>query len=239
MDKYSSVAENLSGSSPVNIIAVDDEILALNGMERVIKNVLPDCSLACFDRAVDSLDYAKTARIDIAFLDINMSGTDGLTLAKHLVEIHSKTNIIYVTGYAHYALDSIKAHASDFLIKPITEEKVLSAMEQLRHPIDRSEVPHIITKGRLTLDIVSSQAFINGMDILLTQKEFALLLMFIQNEYKALNAKYLYENVWNKSINDDNTTLKKHISNLREKLKDSGYSVSVIRGEGYRLEIVK
>ena len=119
----------------MNCIAVDDEILALKGMERVIKKALPDSSLSCFDAPEDALAYAKENRVDVAFLDVEMGGMNGLELAKALKDIDGKTNIVFATGHSQYALDSYSVNASDYLLKPVTEEAVAKAVERLRDPV--------------------------------------------------------------------------------------------------------
>jgi DNA-binding response OmpR family regulator len=95
-----------------------------------------------------------------------------------------------------------------------------------------------LQKDSLKLDIVAQQAFLDGEDMLLRPKEFALLLMFIQNEGKVLDPQYLYQKVWNTDMNADNSTLKMHISTVRKRLeeKNYGYKITNIRGEGYRFE---
>jgi DNA-binding response OmpR family regulator len=79
-------------------------------------------------------------------------------------------------------------------------------------------------------------AFLHGEDVLLTQKEFALLLLFVQNEDKTMSVEYIYKKVWGQELNNDARALQKRISDLREKIKGSGYVISNIRGGGYRLE---
>lgn len=120
----------------MNIIAVDDEILMLKGVERVIKSVLPDCTLSCFDTPEGALDHARENRVDVAFLDIELGGMNGLVLAKLLKDLHGKINIVFTTGYSRYAVDSYDVSASDYLLKPITKEAVAKAMARLREPVD-------------------------------------------------------------------------------------------------------
>ena len=68
----------------MNIIAVDDERFPLMDLELAIRDALPDGTLSCFDTPEDALEYAGTNRVDLAFLDIEMGGMDGLELAKAL-----------------------------------------------------------------------------------------------------------------------------------------------------------
>jgi DNA-binding response OmpR family regulator len=88
----------------------------------------------------------------------------------------------------------------------------------------------------LTLNLKSLSAYINGVNILLTQKEFALLLMFTQNEERTISAEYLYEQVWGQDGNNDTRTVKTQVSHLRKKLEGSGYTVLSARGQGYCFE---
>ena len=73
-------------------------------------------------------------------------------------------------------------------------------------------------------------------DLLLTQKEFALLLVFVQNEGRSVSAEYLYEKVWKAPMSKDDSALKNAVSKLRKKLAGSGYKISSERGAGYILE---
>ena len=122
----------------MNIIAVDDEQLALIDLQTAIKEALPESSLSCFDVPDHALKFAGENRVDVAFLDINMGGMNGLHLAKHLKEINGNTNIIFVTGYTQYALDAFSLHASGYILKPITADAVFEAMKHLNRPVKQA-----------------------------------------------------------------------------------------------------
>jgi DNA-binding response OmpR family regulator len=81
------------------------------------------------------------------------------------------------------------------------------------------------------------RAFANGTDMLLKPKEFALLLLFVQNLGKTISFETLYEGVWKAPLNNDSRTLRKHISVIRKQLEetDSGFTIENDRGEGYAL----
>ena len=96
----------------------------------------------------------------------------------------------------------------------------------------------IITKERLMLKITPMVAFIDGVDMLLAQKEFSLLQFFIKHENRVLTADYIYEQVWGQPANNDVKVVKSHISRLRKKLENSGYTILSTRGEGYCFELV-
>jgi DNA-binding response OmpR family regulator len=97
-----------------------------------------------------------------------------------------------------------------------------------------SRSPKTLIKGRLTLNIISGIAFVDGKDLLLSHKEFAILFFLAQNDGKTVSAECLYKEVWGLPMNDDRSLLK-HISELRKKLENetSDYEIENVRGEGY------
>jgi len=124
----------------MNILLVDDEEFALRSLCRAVEGALPGSNLHRFDRSQDAYEFAKTAPpIDVAFLDINMGGMNGMQLAKRLKEIYGKTNIIFVTGHSQYAIDAANMHISGYLMKPIIKAAVTAAMDNLLHPPEIGE----------------------------------------------------------------------------------------------------
>lgn len=120
----------------MNIIAVDDERPALRMLEKAIKTAKQDCSLVCFSKAADAVRHAETNIVDVAFLDINMVGMDGLSLAKCLISIYSKINILFVTGYREYAIDAFSLPASGYILKPVNPEAIALELSRLRFPVN-------------------------------------------------------------------------------------------------------
>lgn len=123
----------------MNLLLVDDEILALEALKKVVSCVLPNESMNTFTKATEAMDYAKTGNIDIAFLDINMRIIDGLEMAEMLQKINPKVNIIFVTGYSEYALEAFKLYASAYLTKPVTVDAVSQAIKTLRYPVEEKK----------------------------------------------------------------------------------------------------
>lgn len=124
----------------MKILAVDDERLALHLLTETIRHVLPDAKLFPCSKAREALACAKEHTVEIAFLDVRMRSMTGLELARRLKEIQPKINIIFVTGYDEYAGQAMQLHASGYIEKPVTEEKIRRELGDLRHPI---EIKHI------------------------------------------------------------------------------------------------
>ena len=124
----------------MNILAVDDERIQLEELVDSIKEAIPEAEVTSFRKPKEALEYikqlkSKDNRVDLAFLDIEMSGMNGLELAKELKDVNHKTNIVFVTGYSQYAVDAFSVTASDYIMKPVSKDGVLRAMERLRYPI--------------------------------------------------------------------------------------------------------
>lgn len=119
----------------MNIIAVDDEKLALDTLVDSIGKIVPTAGVTGFRRPEDALAHVRENPCEIAFLDIKMRGMTGLELARRLKDIRGDINIIFVTGYSEYSLDAFRLYASDYLLKPATPDAVRQALEHLRTPV--------------------------------------------------------------------------------------------------------
>lgn len=119
----------------LRILAVDDEPLALEMLADAIKKAAPDAEVIEFGTPSELLRYAENNICDIAFLDIHMRGMTGIGLAGRLKEKLPDINIVFVTGYDEYAGEAMALHASGYIVKPVTAEKVFRELADLRHPV--------------------------------------------------------------------------------------------------------
>lgn len=119
----------------MKIVAVDDESLSLEWLVKNIEKVCENANIEAFSDPYSVLDYARNNICDIAFLDIEMSGIDGIQLADKLKKTNSGINIIFITGHPEYSVEAFSIHASGYLIKPVTEYKVRNEILNLRYPV--------------------------------------------------------------------------------------------------------
>ena len=119
----------------MRIIAVDDEKISLESLVSSIRAIVAEDEVVSFRYPEDALEYVKENSCDIAFLDISMAGMTGVELAEELKKYNSEINIVFCTGYGTYRDAAFELHASGYLMKPITPEKVKSELENLRRPI--------------------------------------------------------------------------------------------------------
>ncbi len=119
----------------MKILAVDDKKLALEALMDAIATAAPDSEIHGFRCPDEALKFSSTTPCDVAFLDIDMQGMNGIALAKRLKLLFPKINVIFATGYHNFAEDALALHCSGYLMKPITPEKVRQELADLRHPI--------------------------------------------------------------------------------------------------------
>lgn len=144
----------------MNIIAVDDEKLALQVLATAILEAVPEANIHSFTSAEEAHAFCCETPCDIAFLDIHMEDTNGITLAKKLKSINPTTNIVFVTAHIEYAAEAISLYISGYVLKPATKEKIVQEVENLRHPVP------IKAKHRLWIQCFGNfEVFIDGEPI--------------------------------------------------------------------------
>lgn len=111
----------------ITCIAIDDEPKALEVIERYcLKTSLVDLK-ATFREPVKAIEFLNREKVDLIFLDINMPDISGMQLVQTL---SPKPMVIFTTAYSHYAVESYDLNALDYLLKPITFERFLAAINK-------------------------------------------------------------------------------------------------------------
>ena len=125
-----------------NIIIVDNDPVILKFFVRQLTEILPEEQIWGFRRTDEALLFGKSNQVCIAFTEIDL-GTrrTGVDLARDLMRIYPKINIIFVTSHPEYAGVAWELNASGYVMKPMTPEKILSQLFCLRYP-----VPGLITE---------------------------------------------------------------------------------------------
>jgi DNA-binding response OmpR family regulator len=169
---------------------------------------------------------------DLIVLDIMLPDGDGISFCKELRR-DSKTPVLFLTalGQKDERLAGLGVGGDDYLPKPYDIDELIARIAVI---IRRSDsIPDTITKGNLVIKIPSSQVVVNGEAIRLSQNEFSLLLVFVQNEGKVFDEAQLYYKVWGQKMESDNQAVQAAISRLRKKIGSSGYNVVHLREQGY------
>ena len=216
----------------MNILIIEDDKLAANQLSQLLKSEKYSCDIAYgYNEAKEYLDENKYS---LLLLDWNLGDGDGLTLLKEQREMDIDTPILMLS--ANSEIDDrvavLDCGADDYLCKPYSNVELLARMRALLRR-ESAQKTSIISIGLVTLDTIKHTVEIDSIEVKLTNAEFDLLELFMQNPNVVLTRYQLSEH-----INRDNYTIKHsnivdvHIKNLRKKLGLPEF-IKNIRGVGY------
>ena len=124
----------LQSDEAPNVIMVDDNKVLIADSIPVLEEVMPNTTITGFIWPQEAIEFAKTNRVALAFLDIELGTASGLDLCGTLLEINPRTNVVFLTSYPDYAIDAWRTDAGGFLVKPLTADDVRKQLEKLRYP---------------------------------------------------------------------------------------------------------
>ena len=113
-------------------IAVDDEVLMLGALVAAIQASPDITEVTKFSGCDEALAFVEENPVDVAFLDINMRGMGGLTLAERIIGACPDCKIVFCTGYEEYAIPAFKLHASGYLMKPVSAKDVQAEIDNIK-----------------------------------------------------------------------------------------------------------
>ena len=143
-------------------VVAEDESLLREELVSLLHSTWPelDIAAACEDGG-SALEAIAAHRPDVAFLDIRMPGLTGLEVAAAAAEVSPETHIVFVTAYNQYAIDAFERGAVDYLLKPVTADRLAATAKRLktraaRTPPDAASLAAIIEQLRAHLPAASS-----------------------------------------------------------------------------------
>lgn len=113
------------------LIAEDEELLR-QALVAQLQRLWPDLRLVaeCEDGA-SALEQLAARKPAVAFLDIRMPGISGIEVARAVPQLSPHTQVVFVTAYDQYAIDAFEQGAMDYLLKPVSDERLLATRERL------------------------------------------------------------------------------------------------------------
>lgn len=116
---------------PISTIIVDDEPLAIQGLELRLQafddiEIVERCA-----NGREAIRAIKTLKPDLVFLDIQMPGFDGFSVVSGIADVEPPL-FVFVTAYQQHALKAFEAQAVDYLLKPVEEDRLAATIERVR-----------------------------------------------------------------------------------------------------------
>ena len=122
----------------MNIIILDNHKLIIKEIRRQVLSVLPAAKCVCFTKQREAIEHVTKNRVDVALLDVDMPGINGIEVAELMCQINPRLNIIFITGFPEYALQAFTVPVSDFIVKPVSEDALRASFQKLRFPLEET-----------------------------------------------------------------------------------------------------
>lgn len=138
----------------VKVIVADDEPGVLLLHCSILSKLEGALVVGTAENAIDAIKLVKEYSPDLAFLDIELPDMTGIELAENLRGIKPDLAIVFITAHQKYSLDAFKLYASDYILKPIDQERVKITFRRIQQMLE-------IPKGNSSLDSQASRISIN------------------------------------------------------------------------------
>jgi DNA-binding response OmpR family regulator len=192
------------------------------------------------------LEMALNGSYDLILLDLMLPNTDGFEICRQVRKVQNIP--ILIVSAKKEEVDKIRGlgmGADDYIIKPFSLGELvarvkahLSRFERLVGSVER-KTEEIRIRG-IVIDKGSRKVFINGKEVLLTSKEYDLLLLFVTHPNQVFSKEQIFERIWGMDSLGDMATVTVHVSKLREKIEldpSNPQYIQTIWGVGYRFNL--
>jgi two-component system response regulator RegX3 len=185
------------------------------------------------------LELFRARRHDMVLLDLMLPGMPGMDVCRH-IRATSDVPVIMLTAKDSEAdiVAGLEVGADDYVTKPFSMRELIARVRaNLRRPVSAKE-DEVLTAGPLTLDRVRHEVRLEGREVELRPKEFALLELLLVERGRLVTRSALLETVWGPEFYGDSKTLDVHIRRLRAKIEKSPHRpelILTVRGFGYKL----
>ena len=218
------------------LLIVEDEKQISKVMKLYLEKEGYIIDLASDGKIADELIENNT--YDLVILDIMMPYKDGWYLLKKIKSINNNTQVIITSarGEEEDRIFGLELGADDYMVKPISmRELVLRVSLRLRN-LKKEEIAELYL-GNLKVENNNRRVFQDNKEIILTPKEYDLMLFFIENKNRVYSREDLILKVWGYDFYGDSRTVDTHIKKLREKITFFRDNLKTIWRVGYSITI--
>jgi DNA-binding response OmpR family regulator len=191
-----------------------------------------DQALACADRR----------RPDLVVLDLMLPGVDGLEVMRRLRGQPVPPGVILLTakGEESDRVIGLRLGADDYVVKPFSPAELVARVDAVLRRVDRPvEESEPLVVGEIRIDPASRQVTVGGEPVVLTQREFELLLFMARHPHRVFSRNQLMDAVWQYSFYSDTSTVTVHMRRLRSKIERDPARpdhIQTVWGVGYRFQ---
>lgn len=192
----------------------------------------------------EGIEYLQSNPAKLLILDVMLPGIDGFGVCN---AVRQRGNIpILIVSAKSGKDDKIKGltyGADDYIEKPFDIDVLIAKIHAiLRRNYEMTHKGELLSDGDLSVDAEANMVFLKQKPLTMTNKEFDLLTLFLQNKGKVLNKEWLFDTVWGMESCSEPSTLTVHINKLREKIEKDPKNpkrITTVWGIGYKYEAAR
>lgn len=189
-------------------------------------------------------EYITNESFDLIILDLMLPEKNGFDILRDISD-SKQIPVLVVSAKSDetYKIKGLNLGADDYITKPFGMGELVARVnshiktyEKFKH----SSKKKFISIETLSIDVQDRRVFLEGNEVLLTQKEFDLLLFLAENPNRVFSKDYLFERVWGYDSLSDASTITVHIARIREKIEtnpERRQYIETVWGAGYRFRI--
>jgi two-component system, OmpR family, copper resistance phosphate regulon response regulator CusR len=219
----------------MRILIVDDEAKTASFLSKGLSEEGFETAVA--NNGEDGLHLASTEDYDLVILDVMMPGMDGWEVIKKLRQI-KETPVLFLTARDRIddRVKGLNLGADDYLIKPFAIPELLARVRSIIRR-GKATVVETLSIADLDVDPLKRRVSRGGERILLTAKEYALLLFFLRRQGEVLSRSLIAQQVWDMHFDSGTNVVDVAVRRLRAKIDDKFEKKLIhgVRGVGYLL----
>jgi len=222
-----------------SVLVVDDEPTIAEVVSRYLERAGYRTRVA--SDGAQALELVARSRPDLVVLDLMLPGIDGLEVMRRLRQPdRDPIGVILLTakGEESDRVIGLRLGADDYVVKPFSPAELVARVDAVLRRVETApaqEAP--IELSDMTIDPAARQVFVRGEEVVLTQREFDVLLFLARHPGQAFSRNQLMDAIWQYSFYTDTSTVTVHIRRLRAKIEvDPGQPrhIQTVWGVGYR-----
>ncbi|MBW5410617.1 response regulator transcription factor [Brachyspira hampsonii] len=200
-------------------------------------------TIECFSNGNDMLEALKKQTPNLVLLDIMLPDIEGTEILKIIRTdyAHLPIKVIMLTAKTSEIniVTGLNLGADDYMPKPFS---VLELLARIKANLRKKDVrldAEELTFGDIKLIVKKRNVFVGERQVILTQKEFDLLKLLMENANNVVDRETMLEEVWGVDHTMETRTIDMHIKSIRQKLDLTKENIITIRGMGYKLTDVQ
>jgi DNA-binding response OmpR family regulator len=228
------------------ILIVEDDQSIANLQKDYLE--LSGYSVKIVNSGTEGLKALNEEEFELVILDIMLPDKDGFEVLKTIRE-QDDIPVLLVSARAEeiYKINGLGLGADDYITKPFSSGELMARVsahlkkfERMKERFGKRDEGSKIQVRGLEIQKYSRRVFVNGIEVMLAQKEFDLLLFLLQHANRVFNKEELFERIWGMDALSDASTVTVHIARIREKIEENPSKpqyIGTVWGSGYRFMV--